>query len=114
MAMTITLPDALTVQLQEKADADRLSAEEVALDILRDALAQEEDFLTPEEVVKRIQASAPLARSIRSANGSLAEALQNAPEDPHFDLDSWQKAWAEVEAEMKVRTQADTHAEGRG
>ena len=114
MTLTITLPDTLTVQLQEKAAAHQLSVEEVALDILRGALAQEEDFLAPEEVVKRIQASPPLPSSIRSAKGSLAEALQNAPEDPDFDLDSWQKAWAEVEVEMKVRTQADRHAEGRG
>jgi hypothetical protein len=48
----------------------------------------------------------------RPATGLLAEALKNAPHDPDFDLETWTKEWAAVEAEIKAITRANDIAEG--
>lgn len=66
----------------------------------------EEAFSTPEEVVAKIQATPLNPRSIRPGQGSLAEALHSAPEDPNFDLATWEREWAEVEAEIKAMARA--------
>ena len=99
--------------LKDKAKAQQLSVEELALGILGHALENDELFPTPEEVVAKIQATPPDPRNIRPASGSLAEALQTASTDPKFDLAEWNSAWASVEAEMKMITRANTIAEGR-
>lgn len=65
-------------------------------------------------LVEAIKATPPNPAAIRPATGSLAEALQNAPEDPDFDLESWTEQWNAIEAEMKARDRADDIAEGRG
>jgi prevent-host-death family protein len=65
-------------------------------------------------LVERIKATPPNPAAIRPATGSLAEALQNAPEDPDFDLETWTRQWAAIEAEMKAIDRADDIAEGRG
>lgn len=111
--VTITLPHEIHVQLQRKAEAQHRSLEEVALEILGDALGMKGTFLSPEEVVAKIQATPPNSRSIRPASGSLAEALRNAPSDPDFDLATWNRKWAAAEAEMKAITRANEIAEGR-
>jgi len=64
--------------------------------------------------VAKIRAMPPNPHGIRPAAGSLAEALRNAPDDPDFDLASWSREWAAVEAEMKAMARADDIAEGRG
>ena len=114
MAVTITLPDEMETQLQRKAERQNLSVEELALDILDHALGTEEPFPSPEEGVAEIRATPPNPRSIRSASGSLAEALRNAPDDPDFDLAAWNRGWAAVEVEMQALTRANAMAEGRG
>jgi plasmid stability protein len=114
MSITITLPHEIGAQLERRASAQRLSVERLALDILSDALEAEESFPTPEEVVAKIRATPPNPRGIRPAAGSLAEALRDAPDDPDFDLASWRREWAVVEAEMKAITRANDIAEGRG
>jgi prevent-host-death family protein len=65
-------------------------------------------------LVERIKATPPNPAAIRPATGSLAEALQNAPEDPDFDLETWTRQWDAIEAEMKAIDRADDIAEGRG
>ncbi|MCP4538307.1 MAG: type II toxin-antitoxin system Phd/YefM family antitoxin [Chloroflexi bacterium] len=65
-------------------------------------------------LVERIKATPPNPATIRPATGSLAEALQNAPEDPDFDLETWTRQWKAIEAEMKAIDRADDIAEGRG
>ena len=65
-------------------------------------------------LVERIKATPPNPAAIRPATGSLAEALQNAPEDPDFDLATWTRQWNAIEAEMKAIDRADDIAEGRG
>ncbi len=101
MTVTITLPDELATKLQSRAETKNLSLETLAINILSSVLELEEeldDYPTPEEVVAKIKATPPNPAAIRPATGSLAEALQNAPHDPDFDLETWTKEWAAVEA----------------
>jgi len=114
MAVTITLPDELEARLQHRAKGLRLSLENLALEILGRALGTDEYSPTPEEVVAKIRATPPNPHSIRVADASLAEALRNAPKDPDFELATWNREWAEVDAEMKAATRINAIAEGRG
>jgi plasmid stability protein len=104
MAITITLPDEIEIQLQRKAQGQHLSVEELALEILGHALETEEPFPTPEEVVAKIQATPPNPHNIRPAGGSLAGALRNAPDDPDFDLVAWNREWAAGFPNFNTRT----------
>jgi prevent-host-death family protein len=65
-------------------------------------------------LVERIKATPPNPAAIHPATASLAELLQNAPEDPDFDLETWTRQWDAIEAEMKAIDRADDIAEGRG
>jgi hypothetical protein len=112
--ITITLTDTLVAKLQEKAELQRLSVEEAALHILSTGLEIDEKYPTPEDVVARIQATLPHSVALQTPAHSLAEALRNAPIDPEFDLDTWQKEWDAVEAEMKALTETKNQSEGRG
>lgn len=113
MAITMTLPNDIVTPLKRQADAQPLSVENVVLDILGTALETEDTFPIPETVVAKIKATPPNPQSIRPARDSLAEALRDGPEDPHFNLARWNQEWAGVEAEMKAMTQANDIAEGR-
>lgn len=68
---------------------------------------------TPEDVVKRIRMTPANPGQIRPATANLADALQAAPSDPMFYLESWQCQWSEVEAEIKSLARANDIAEGR-
>ena len=115
MTITITLSDKLARDLQYRAEEKKISVDDLVADLLFEALANEsEEYPSLEAVVDRIRAMPPNPASIRPASGSLAEALQNAPDDPDFDLESWSQQWAAVEAEMKAITRANDMAEGRG
>ncbi|MFN8491551.1 MAG: hypothetical protein U0350_28395 [Caldilineaceae bacterium] len=110
--MTITLPDELANQLQKTAEAQQLSVEETAALILRSALQNEHFFPTLEQVVAKIKATPPNPLSIRPAQGSLADALRNAPHDPEFNLANWTRQWEAVEAEIRAMASAsDTHVD---
>jgi plasmid stability protein len=113
MPLTITLPDKIEEKLQRRAKAQQLSIEEFVRDILVDAL-EDDPFPTLEEVVTKIRSTPPNSQSIRPAVGSLAETLRSLPDDPDFDLATWKREWAEIEAEMKAVTRANEIAEGRG
>ena len=71
------------------------------------------DDCTPEEAVKRIRMTPANPAQIRPATANLADALQAAPSDPAFDLESWQCQWSEAEAEIKSLARANDVAEGR-
>lgn len=105
MSVTIHLPADLEALLRQTASAQARSAEDVAIDILRAALLEDE-LPTPEEVVARIRAIPPNPAIVRAAQGSLAEALAET-EDADFDLAVWQADWARVEAEMAAIERAD-------
>ncbi|HEX6291403.1 MAG TPA: hypothetical protein VFZ66_19625 [Herpetosiphonaceae bacterium] len=112
MATTITLPDTLEFQLRQQAQVQHRSVEDIALDILRDALDIAAPSPTTDDIVARIKATPPNPQNIRPARGSLADALRDEPGNPDFDLDQWERDWAEVEAEMRAMTRTDNLAEG--
>ncbi len=58
-------------------------------------------------LVERIKATPPNPAAIHPATASLAELLQNAPEDPDFDLETWTRQWETIEAEMKAIARPD-------
>ena len=113
MTVTITLPHNLEAQLKQKAQTQKLSLEEMVLDILGKALTKESSLSTPENVVARIQALPPHKQNLRPASGSLADALRQASNDTEFDLEQWKAEWAEVEAEMRQITRENTLAESQ-
>jgi hypothetical protein len=112
MAITIKLDDDLVAGLANRAKKQRVSVEQLAIGILTEA-AQESEFVTPEEVVARTQATAPNASQIRSATANLADVLNSATGDPCFELESWSRQWSAVEAELKAITRANDVAEDR-
>jgi len=123
MEITLNLPDVLAAKLQTEARTQQRSTEEVAVELLDQALDAEPeplDYVPPtlEGVVARIRATPPNPEMVRPPSGSLGEylAASIAAEDPNepFDLEQWEKEWAAVEAEMKALTRANNLAEGRG
>ncbi|MCQ3973382.1 MAG: hypothetical protein DPW09_08065 [Anaerolineae bacterium] len=105
---------------------DRLQAVLVSYEHYEHLREQVRRRMTPAEIeairkdpelvalVERIKATPPNPAAIHPATGSLAEALQNSPGDPDFDLETWTRQWAAIEAEMKAIDRADDIAEGRG
>jgi hypothetical protein len=71
------------------------------------------DDCTPDEAVKRIRMTPANPTQIRPATVNLADALQAAPSDPTFDLETWRCQWSEAEAELKSLARANDIAEGR-
>lgn len=113
MALTITLPARLAQQLEHVATTQQRSVEDVAIHLLDDVLSSTHSGPLPEDIVAKIKALLANPNNVRPAQGSLAEALRAAPENPEFDLAAWQQAWAAVQAEMKAITRANDAAEGR-
>jgi len=111
MPLTITLSDTLVTPLQPKAKAKKLSLPELVEGLLHNVV-KAESYPTPEQVVAKIQATPPNPANIRPATGSLAEALQHAPEGPDFDLENWTREWSIIEYEMKAITRVNSIAEG--
>jgi hypothetical protein len=66
------------------------------------------------ELVTAIQTTPPNPTLIKPATANLAELLSAAPDDPSFDLQSWQRQWSALEAEMKSLTRVNDVAEGGG
>lgn len=64
-------------------------------------------------LVERIKTTPPNPAAIHPATASLADLLQNSPEDLDFNLDTWARQWETIEAEMKALDRADDIAEGR-
>jgi len=111
MTVTITLPDEIAVPLEREAVAQQRSPAEVALAILSAALEPQHDQVA--DVVARIKQLPAHPENVRSATGSLADALRHAPNDPAFDLAQWNADWAAAEAELRAATRANDVAEGR-
>jgi prevent-host-death family protein len=91
--------------------------------LLEQATAQTAAPVDPEAIrndpemialVEWIKATPPNPNNIHPATASLADLLQNAPEDPDFDLETWTQQWDAIEAEMKAIDRADDIVEGRG
>lgn len=114
LTITMTLPDEIEEQLRQEAAMQQQSVEEFVLAILLNSLHVQDFFPTPEQVVAKIKAIGPNPQNIIPPQGSLADYLRNAPDDPNFDLAAWNEEWAAIEAEMKAITRANDIAEGRG
>lgn len=65
------------------------------------------DDETLEDVVARIRALPKTFTAPSIDPQALGEALRSGPSDEDFDLEEWQKAWAEVEIELRNMTLAD-------
>ena len=111
MTLLITLPKTTEASLREAAERRKIAPETLAAQILEEALVPD-PFPTLEEVVAKIKALPRDPDNIRPATASLRELLENAPEDPDFDLVRWQEEWDRVEAEMKAIERADSIADG--
>ena len=57
---------------------------------------------TLEEVLDEIIRRGPGIPNVRKATTSLADYLKNAPHDPHFNLEEWNREWAKIEAEIEA------------
>lgn len=114
MALTITLPYEVETELLLKAKERQVSAEEMAIELLKRILGTEQSSPSPEEVVAKIQSTSPDPHNIRPATGSLADALRAASSDPEFDLEAWQQEWERVESEMRDITRSNALAERHG
>lgn len=112
MPVTVTLPHPLATQLQTRANFKRISLGQMVVDMLVNTLQREAEDTALEEIVAQIKATPPNPASFRPATGSLLEALENAPDDPDFDLERWNREWSIVEAEMKAITRLNDIAEG--
>ena len=114
MAITITLDDDLLAKLTRSANRQRLTVEQIAISILTTAV-QDTESITPHQAVASIPGTMANLSQVRLAQGSLADALRVAPpSDPSFDLESWNRQWSDVEAELKAITRANDVAEGYG
>jgi hypothetical protein len=115
MSITITLPADVEKGLQAKAEAQQVSVDELIVDILTQVVETEPDDFFPslEEVVAEIKATPPNPACVHPPTASLADLLREAPTDPDFDLETWQREWNRIEAEMKAITRANDIAEGR-
>ncbi len=113
MTITLTLDDELVAELQDRAQKQQLSVEQLTIRILTEATAAAEP-VTPPQAVAHIQATPPNPAQVRVATADLADLLRAAPDDPCFNLESWTRQWAAVEAELKASTRANDGAEGRG
>lgn len=114
MTITIHVTDPLANRLQRRASLQSLTPEQLALHILAEALEPGKDaYSTLDTVVAMIKATPPNSGSFRPARESLREALEIAPEDPDFDLKSWETEWAAIEQEMKTVSRANAMSEGR-
>jgi len=115
MTITIHVGDPLANRLQRRASSRRLTPEQLALDILADALdPAKAPHETPDTVVTRIRSTPSSAEILRPATGSLREALELSPSDSAFDLAQWTTDWHAVEQEIKMTSRSNALSEGLG
>ena len=117
MIVTLELNQQVVKQFQEKAEAQDVPLEQLLVTILTAAAdSQSGDTtiaMTPEAVMAQVRTLPPNPQAIIPAQGSLLEALQTGPEDPDFDLATWDQQWAQAEAEIKTITIQNDIQEGR-
>jgi plasmid stability protein len=86
MATTVTLLITLELELQQRAQAQGRSVEDVALEILQEAFAETAPP-SLDAVVAKIKSTSPNYQNIRAAQGSLAGALRRTQSSQDLDLD---------------------------
>lgn len=113
MPLTVSLPEPLAFQLQSRAKAEQMPLDKMVVDMLLNVLETKPAIdQALEQLVAEIKATPPNPASFRPARGSLLEALKDAPNEPDIDVESWNREWAAVEAEMKTITRLNDYAEG--
>jgi plasmid stability protein len=124
MTTTITLPESLARQLEQRASAQQLSVEALAIEYLTSALHDDQPEALPTPLppldedpellalVARIKAMPPNPASIIPARGNLAEVLRTmAQGEPDQEL---LDALDAAEQELRALDRANDIAEGRG
>lgn len=113
MPLTVTLPEPLALQLQSRAKVQKVPLGQMVVKMLSSYFEPETEIdLSVEELVAEIKAMPPNPACFRPAQGSLLEALKDVPNEPEIDVESWNREWAAVEAEMKTITRLNDYAEG--
>lgn len=117
MEITLSLPDVLATKLQTEARVQQRSTEEVAVELLDQAL-ENAAGAELDALIARIRALPPEPDLIRQPTASLEEYLARslaaeAEDDEPFDQEEWQRQWDVIQAEMKAVTRANNIAEGR-
>jgi len=100
MTLVINLSDTLADKVKAEAQKRHRSPEEIIVDILS-TVFEENRTSSVSEIVALIKATTPDPAMVIPAEGSLAEALRDGPTDPNFDLQTWEREWRAVEAELK-------------
>lgn len=114
MTMTLKIPERVAQRLADMAKRRGTAPEQLAVELLTEDVEDAEDaeFPTLDEVMALIKALPP--SNVAPAQGDLAEYLaQTGVDDPDFDVEAWNRKWAEVEAEMKREELEDEITEGR-
>jgi hypothetical protein len=98
MSTKIVLPDDLTQRLQAQAISQRLSLNELVVEVLTRVFEPRQDvYPTLEQIVAEIKSMEPNPANFHPATQSLADLLINSPDDPSFDLKEWNREWAITE-----------------
>lgn len=113
MSTMITLPDDIVRKLEAKANVYHIPLDDLVINLLNNALEKEQEDVSLDQVVAEIGKTQPNPATFHPATQSLADALAYSLDDPTFDLEAWNREWAEAEAEMKAITHANSQAEGR-
>lgn len=128
---TLDLSPDLVVKLQQRAEQQARTWQEVATEILEASTGVEEQYQngsivsnsdSSEEleaelltIVNRIKSHPPNYANFYPAEESLAEVLERTNVyDPDFDSAAWDREWAKTEAEINRINREDDIAEGRG
>lgn len=131
-AVTIQLPDALRLRAEKIAAQRGDTIDHLVQELLEEYLEEADDVqeaikiqariasgeertyshqevwdegdihASPDEVIAKIKALPSSPASVHRATQSLVELLSDAPADPSFDEEAWNREWAAVEAEMKA------------
>lgn len=124
MPTTITLPEHLARQLQQRAVAQQRTPEALAIDLIALGLGEMAADASPSAtvadpelsaVVARITATPPNPDSIIPARGNLADLLRSLEAmEGESDVAAESAALQAAEAELRAINRADDVAEGRG
>lgn len=93
--MTALLEKAISrLQQLSPAEQDRMAAR-----LLKEVSAPEDTELL--QLVRKIRTTPPAVDAVRPAQAGLYDALGQAEEDSEFNLESWEAAWRNIEAELE-------------
>lgn len=143
MPAMVTLPDTVIDQLEERAAALQLSADELAVQLIRDGLRREpapngaasgrhpeptasteedvllkeEDFPTLEEVVAMIKATPPNPDAIyygeKVGDLTYLQELIDNPPTNTITKEEWEREWWPIRAEMNQRDRLEDIPESK-